>query len=400
MSRASIDTLLSLGRFQEIMGINPWYFNQLYTTTYTGAGDCDPFWLQYAWMDADKVGREDLARAIVEAEADIAKYLSYWPAPKWFTNEDHLYLPHHDKQLFGIYGIDHRGQGKGIRSDWGYIRSVGQKATSLIQAGVAVAYSGDTATISVATTVTDGQEIHVYFRTTDGADAAKSDTYRVRPLRISISGGTATITGKKWLFVKPSLWESEATLNEATAANFVSAVDIYRVYNDPSDPADFYWETLPEGCSDTDNSGCQYSTQTACLLIRNAQMGFLVPNPAEWDADDEAFTEKSFAEDWEPDKVRINYRAGYPIGSDGEMDDSWARAVAYYAAAILGRESCDCAYFGRFLRRWQEDLTLNTSSQSRLVAQHKIDNPFGTERGAIFAWEKVKKSALGEGFAL
>ena len=401
MTRDSIPTLLSLSRFAEILGLNPWYFSQATTATYDGDTSCDPLFLQFAWMDADKLSREDIARAIDQAEQDIANRLGWWPAPKWITDEDHRYPPHHDKALFGVYGINQRGQGKSVTSKWAKVRAVGQQAKTLISAGVAVNITGENVTVSVATTVTETSEIEVYFRVADGADEAASDTYRIRPLKVTITAGAATITGKKWLFLDPTLWDAPDSIDGDDASNYVTLVDVYRVYNDPSDPADFYWETLPEGCTDTDNSGCQFITQTACLLIRNADNGFLVPSPAEWDADTSSFTEQSFSQNWEPDKVRINYRAGYPLGADGEMDDYWARAVAYYSCALLGRESCDCGNASKFMLRWQEDLALNAESGKNYQLSAEVLNcPFGTERGAVFAWQRVKREAIGGGTAI
>lgn len=125
-----------------------------------------------------------------------------------------------------------------------------------------------------------------------------------------------------------------------------------------------------------------------------------MPSPAEWDAATSAFTELSFSQNWEPDKVRIYYRAGYPLGPDGEMDDFWGRAVAYYATALLGREMCDCGNMGKFALRWQEDLAINLADRSYQTGQHVLDNFFGTERGAVFAYQRVKQHKQGRGTAV
>lgn len=254
-AHATVETLLSLGRWGQIMGVNPFYLMGATTSVYDGGSACDQLFKQYSWMDADKVGREDISRAIAQAEADIATELGYWPAPKWIAGEDHEYPKHFDKQLLGVYGINQRGQGKSIKSEWGKVRSLGQEAKTLISAGVAIAIATNTVTVSVVTPVTDPNEIALYFRTTDGADRVASERYRIRPVKVAISAGTATITGHKAQFIKPTLWEAEADIDGDAAANYVTAVDIYRVYSDPSDPADFYWETLPEGCTDADESG-------------------------------------------------------------------------------------------------------------------------------------------------
>lgn len=98
--------------------------------------------------------------------------------------------------------------------------------------------------------------------------------------------------------------------------------------------------------------------------------------------------------------MRINYRAGYPLGPDSEMDDFWARVVAYYATALLGREMCDCGNMGKFALRWQEDLAVNLEGKNYQTGKHTLDNPFGTERGAIFAYGRVRQHKKGRGMAI
>jgi hypothetical protein len=130
--------------------------------------------------------------------------------------------------------------------------ALGQRATSLIQAGVSVVYSdpnsigvNDTATITVNSAVAN-DEIKLYFRTADGAPTAGDARYEIEPTVITDNGaGVVTIKAHRALFVKPKEWAREYEAFDAnfnspnivdtgTAAGFVTAVDVYRVYTDTS----------------------------------------------------------------------------------------------------------------------------------------------------------------------
>jgi hypothetical protein len=67
--------------------------------------------MQYDWMDANKVSREQLANIIAKAEEDIALEIGYWPALVWISDEWHLYPQIHRTELYGT-GLTRRGDMK------------------------------------------------------------------------------------------------------------------------------------------------------------------------------------------------------------------------------------------------------------------------------------------------
>ncbi len=47
--------------------------------------------------------------------------------------------------------------------------------------------------------------------------------------------------------------------------------------------------------------------------------------------------------------------------------------------------------------RWQRDLAIAQQDEFVKVTDKMLNNPFGTQRGAIAAWQKVREQAIGEG---
>ncbi len=400
MSRASISTLLSLDRWAAVIGLNPWHFSQAISAAWP-VSQCDDLTYQYAWHDADKVAREDISRAIAQAEHDIAQQCGFWPAPHYEVEEQQSYPRHHDRRLYNTDMRQPRGDRKSVRTDWRRLRAVGVESKTLIQAGAAVVIAGETATVTAATTITDPAEIAVYFQVADGADVAASESYRIKPVSVSISGGVATITGKKWLFFDPDLWEAASAIDADAAASYVTAIDVYRRRTDPSDMGDLIWST-DVGCSldpltTAADAACEQYEQTMCLWVRDWDRGIVVPSPATWNATTVQYDETSKLLTPDPDKVRLNYLAGWPLGADGEMADYWARAVAYYSLALLDRPLCSCDNVTARTERWREDLALQgasgSSSRSHQISDLILNSPFGTMRGAVFAWQRCREQA-------
>ncbi|MDP2727535.1 MAG: hypothetical protein Q8P59_08310, partial [Dehalococcoidia bacterium] len=70
MGRANTRTMLPLDRWSYHLGMDPRHFNGL-ETSLRPARLCHQPTLQYAWQDSDRVGRDDIAQAIAQAESEI-----------------------------------------------------------------------------------------------------------------------------------------------------------------------------------------------------------------------------------------------------------------------------------------------------------------------------------------
>lgn len=398
----------------QIFGIAPEFANGFDRAGRRLGTQCNSVWFQQAYMDTgDRLSREELAEGIHQAEQMLMDELGFAPAPKWVENEWIAY-PFQDgvRPYIGLGGSNPYGHKKSVRTKLGHVIAGGIRATTLISAGAAIVYSAsdgntssyqDRATITVTTTVTEPCEVQVFFRTADGAPSAVHPRYQIRPLRVSISAGTATIVGDRALFVSPEFHEfqdAEFTAGDTgagDAAHFVQTVDVYRVWNDTNGDAQqqgiLVWEAEPQDCPDPP---CAVSTQTLCLGLRDRKLGIVQPYPASWNATTLAYDATTLLEGREPDRVRANYYSGIPkeVGSGGcRMDRRYARAVARLAMSLLPKVKCGCAQAERQMEYWRSVPSLDDENPS----QQQVDNPFNQSRGALYAWREVVRSRNGVG---
>lgn len=408
MARASTYTHLSLDRFARTLGLAPPHFGGAQGgTVFPVFGQCRDVWPQHNWQTIeDLVSREELARAIHDAERDIRSVLGYSVAPEWETEEVHPWPAILGRQR--IYPNT-------ITTDWKRIITPGVRAVTLIDANADVTYSdpdgdgwSERATITVATTLTDPKEIKVHF-----AGEAGASIWEIRPVRsITISGGTATIVADSWLFIDPDLWEKLPTVDGFTAidisttANYVTTVDVYREYSNTILPsATLYWHRPNTGyyspfCGNCGGSGCTICAltgQEGCFSIYSALDGVVIPAPATYDADSAVWTGISLT-GGPPEQVKLNYKAGflskeYLSGRNLDpLDEHLAHAIVWLTVARLDRPICGCSNVQESIRELRVDATRMRAGESifaRFEKMQAFSNPFGTRVGEVKAWERI-----------
>ena len=310
----------------------------------------------------------------------------------------------------------------GFKTDFGQFISGGIDGKTLIEAGAAVVYTdadGDgypeTATISVATTVTDPQEIALYFT---GQNAA--DGFEIRPLldpitrlrSVTIAAGVVTIVCAREQLVDLDLWNAldPVGVDGNVDANFVATIDVYRHRNDPQQQVTFLWGPRNSGCDcgATTCPSCAHSTQVGCLIANDYESGLVRFNAATFNSSDETFTQAAFAVGRTPDNVRAWYYAGLrdnrQIAPNLEMSDEWARAVTYLSMTYLTRPLCDCSNVQNLIKRMTTDLAEEASTPSASLSFQtngdELSNPFGSMRGAVQAWRQIREEKIGVAVAL
>lgn len=399
------------------MQISPTHFNGVYVNTPT---TCAQPWFQFGFSANDRVGREELALAIAEAESTIEGYLGYNIAPAWEVDEWRPTSRPARPELMNTNSRDLRGYAQPVQTSKGYLISGGIRSKELISAAATVTYTDDdgdgykeTATITAPTTHTNECDISLYFAQEDPAipDAAM-DEWEIRDIRASIAGGVVTIKARREQFVRPSVQErfiipeDDSHLRGVDGKNdasFVTTVDVYRTYNDPQRQVQFLWE--PRGCSDCSGTGCSacsYQVQYGCLSGReNPRLGIAAYHPATWNAETLAFDSTSWAGSQQPDMVRLWYYSGWEAKGRGcltrRMDPKFERIVAYYAAALLDRPVCSCNNVQAFIEQYQADYATSITEKGKRLNQDEFTNPFGTRFGQLSAWRKLRGTALGTG---
>lgn len=417
MARADTFTLLPLDVYARVLHIPlPHFAGAAGSTIYPIGAQCSQVWYQRNDQSADRVSREELAEAIATAEEEIARVLGFWPAPMFIRNEIHPYPRYYRPEVIGN-GMTNRGQLRSLRADYGKFISAGQRGSTFVGAPAIVFTDADadgyaeTATVSIATALTDACEVKVYFTGYDG-----EPEWEIRPLRTkSITGGVFTATFWSWQAIRPELWEAFPTTQGASALNLQDAAiyealtDVYREFVDFTLPsARFFWEPQPVTggllhgvCSTCGGDGCpacSLAVQDGCAHVREVHSGLLVPQPASYDSDAGQWSAADWAECREPDLVKFNYYAGdldrkYLAGRSCEaLSLYWAEPIAWLATARLSRPFCSCGAVEKLVDELRWDTARSGSNEpTYTIGPRDADNPFGTLVGEVKAWRRVRR---------
>lgn len=418
MARAIATTHLPLDTWARILGIDPRHFNQVVIPGIKPVNTCDDVWMQHPWQNVSQVAREDAAIAVKQAEEILERFLGYHLLPSWQVDERMMFLPPGAPEVNNIGFRDARGFPLSIQGNWGHFISGGIELKTLITAGAVVTYSdedGDTyfetATVTVVTTVTDPEDIRVYY-----PGMAARDEWEIRPLddplthrrSVTIAGGSATIVFAREQAVDNDLLEAldPVAIDGTVVANFLATVDVYAVTNDPQQQATLLWNPQPTFCNCATGQcpACEHSTQTACLIAKDFRTSRAQVSPAVWDSTDEEFDSAALAVARSPNLVRLWYYAGWrDMALDAprlELDSQLARAITYFSLQFLLRPFCGCENVTRVAEVMAQDLALELATEPKTMSwqltDEMIGNPFGTSRGALMAWRLANQQEGGK----
>lgn len=397
MARCSTRTGLPLDTWAAIIGIDPWSMNNCVYPIAKSA-QCSDVIYQFPWQ-ADHLSREEIGEAIADAEQMLANELLYWPYPKYFVGEVQQYTRPHQRQLYGFAGTP-RGDLKTVQLNWKKIISGGVfNRTSLgtipltnitpedwDNDGI---FEGFTAVITHASIsdITDPYELALYFTAGNRHGESLNETWRIRPLNITISGDTATFTGHRTLLIDPNLEfkVAAAKLDSTIDENFVEELECYRVFTDDSATAALpyqgvaEWKTIP-GCT----QNCTFEVKELCLGEHNNDQGRVFASfgaPSTWPC----------CMDREPDRLSVNYVAGLPL-EQGQIPDEMARIITYLSVSLLANERCGCDRSNRLLDKWRKPILRfedNNDAGAQAFASNRT--PFPNTVGGQYAWSRVKR---------
>jgi hypothetical protein len=134
--------------------------------------------------------------------------------------------------------------------------------------------------------------------------------------------------------------------------------------------------------------------------IYDAEHGVVGATQAAYDSDAAIWSAVLWSGCRAPDQVTISYLAGIPL-ENNQMARPWQTIVARLAAAELAAPICACQVANRTLAYWQTDVARtggNNDEQFGAVTQDQLNNPFGTRRGHLYAWQQVKHLRQVRGF--
>lgn len=401
--------LLPLETWRSVFGLNPIHFWGLSGTLAPVTSTCNPVTREHAWQNADAVGRQEIREAIEAAEQRLREHLGYSVAPHYASET--LAWPG------GAWGSDGRWQT--VQLSEGYVQAIGSETLERLGAGSVVFSDTDGDTLDDTFDVTwtpvpegvDASDLALYFTAEDRIDDDPiGERWRILPLRILTETDgdgvvTAHLRGKAWMIVKPALLErvTLAEIDPADVDNFVGMLDVYRRYTS-TPQATLTWESAPYPafCCTTDSSGdpAAIATATARVAIRDGLHGIVAPAQATYDEDTEVWNAVAWGLCRPPDSVTVQYLAGVPL-ENGQMAAQWRAIVARMAAAELAKPICACTAANKALHEWQFDVARTGGAGDEsygAVSPEDLSNPFGTRRGHIYAWKRVKQLKQSRGF--
>lgn len=400
MAYARTVTMIPLARVADILGIDPWHFASIYSVQRPLVPSCSDDWYQYDHQASGLLSRELVAFALRQAEDMLVTHLQWTPIPRWFE-EEHRITRYHRPEMIAYRNTI--GKAKSVVANYGYVTEVGKRTSTFIATPATLLQDLDgdtfkeTVQIIFATTVTTVDELHVYYPGKNGRDE-----YEIRPLTsITIAGGNATILFPKYLIPLENLLERPNDPNLSTIgvdgdvdANFLTTVDVYRVYSDPATQATFYYEDNLD-CSSGD---CVPSSDLGRLFVRDQRLGTLAYRRADYNATTGTYSTQNFTQ--EPDKIKIYYRAGlqdtrqeYP---NLRMDTTLERMIVYFALCFLDTKMHGCTNTVNIWNEMTEDLAVNTRDKQHTMPWTLVGNPFGTKKAALDLYKYAFNLRLGK----
>ena len=293
--------------------------------------------------------RKMVARYLCEAQEEIENELNFALIPSWYVEEEQIYrLP--------------------MVTTWGKVISGGVRATEDIALTEAVDLTADPSVVGpVATTVTDIDEIKIYYPGTD---------FEIIPSAITIAGGNVTIEIPRCRMVAYDELETPVMgLDYDNDANFQDEVDLIRVYNDESIQSEL---VDPHNCGSLCASGnCSEYTHTGCIYVRKKHEGIIDALPATYS--DGVWTAGSCTQRYS--SVRLNYYAGLdPITK--QLQDATVRL----AHSKMPQDPCGCDPV-KYL--WDRDRNV-----PEVMSMEQLNCPFGSSDGAWWAFKQATSVKL------
>lgn len=377
MARASSLTSVPIDTWAKLMGVSPWEFNQIGGNLPTNADNtCESVFFQHAWQ-AGFISREEIGQALFMAEQAIADEIGYFVGPTQCS----------DIVVNNRFGPDYRSRdfrnSWSAQLNWKRIISPGIIKYDPITVNVPVVYSdtvgdgiNDRFTVTFTTDVIDTNEIVLVYNATDRHNAAVDMSWEIRPVHVVITSGTAVVHGHASLMVAPDYAEMAApdVLDVDDSTIYITSVDAYRKYVDYTatttspNQGVAIWDG-EEYCS----TGDMYPvTAPIRLQYGAADMGVVNVNLAQ-----PSYTAPSA----DPTRFRIHYVSGVPLVNN-TVHPHYADIVVHLATALLPAEPCGCARTNQIVEHWRND--------PENIPNSAFDNPFGTSRGAIYAWNRLK----------
>lgn len=323
---------IKLARYAQIIGYDERPF---FGINYSGMSmpQCRTIWT----LDQRKM----IADALCEAQIEIEQETGYPVGIKWIEDDEQAY------NCLASARYTHVIEG-------------GIEASEYLAQAEPVDHTNDPAVIGPIALADNysTDEIHVFYPGTE---------IEIPPSLIDLDTAlqTVTIYIPRARMVDPDFINNDDTgIAYTDLANFLTTVDVVRIYNDDSQQAVLY---SPQTCSTV----CTIDEHTACIQVLQGNIGYLRIVP----------TTGCNCGNYKT--MKLYYRAGVPMTKQAED------AIIRLAHSKMPEEPCGCDVAQRL---WSRDRNVPEN-----YSPERAYNPFGLSDGAWIAWQfaKAMKSVRG-----
>jgi hypothetical protein len=409
-----------LERWRQHFGLHPWHFWQLQNSLAPVSSGCDDLVYEHAWHNPVNAGRAEIREAIDIALARLKEHLGF-----------RLYAGYTEEMIQVRPYWYEPCQWPAVRTCEGYVRELGVEALDFL--GLAPItfedQDGDGLNetfvailpLPIGSELPPSDEIAVYFSDSDRLERdAANERWQIKPVKVSLDrdANTIIVSGRAWLLGRPALYQrfhtvalDDLSLDPGNSATFAQSLEIYHRYTDSQGTtletaqAVLIWESSPSthctyACQGLDFGGSHYDPAARAYAlargqVRHARLGEVAFGTALYDED--SATWRPMPVTRPPDRILLRYAAGY----DKEpCAGRWDEVISRLAASELSAAICSCDKVNQRLTRWRFDRALvatEITDKSYMLSRADLNNPLGTNAGAIYAWKRIKHLCLVRG---
>lgn len=392
---------VSVYEWSQVMGFNPFWAAQIgepRNLLQTDIGQCETVFYQTAAQRNQHLSREDVAQSLLDAQQIVSDIALTNPAPLY--EQALVQYPRPSRLDYANQWSGATYRLKPVAYKYGNIISMGIPEDTLLDADATVVFSDpysdgvDTQwTVTVAVpSGTVASEVVVFYTSGDTPTDLTHADMQIYPVKVTISGLTATITGHVTQIV---LVENYRKLRpeplDATNSIYATELAVYRRTIDLTQAGTLQWDNVG-GCP---NPPCTYSVSAACFYATNPHLGYIIPVPGQYDEAEAQYTQL-YPNQWRaPDRVLMNVISGIPRATNGMVASPWREIICYLATAIMPQQkSCGCADADTVMYYYRSEEGAREIIPTLQVA---IGDAFKTiaNRGAVRAYQMLMNNEQG-----
>lgn len=338
----------------------------LWGITYEGQpsqAGCDDIWTEQK--------RRTVQEALYQAQVMIEELVGFFLKPTyvWGLLDDAVYQEQRfidQQQLSHSYGFHTR---------YKHLLEFGKGTLATLQSGASVSHITDPSVIGpLSVTIGSIDEVKVYH---------PGSNREIKPSSMTYSGGNLIIFIPRCRLVKESLLSQADALQYVDTTNFVTTVDVKRLYTDTTDNGNL---VKPHTCSSGSLCFCRCNefTQAACGYLKDRVTGNIDFVPAlysdgSWTSPSSRYCAYPFA--------RLYYKSGLR-----SVTSLIEHAVVRLAHTIMPYQPCSCSVLEDY---WRDDRKI----PNRLTRAREFC-PLGQMDGAWWTFRQMQRIKITRGLTL